>query len=264
MTGATDDRTLTSRYEYKFLIDRRLADPIRRFIEPFTQPDPYAEPRPGHRYPICSLYLDTPDLQLYRQTRAGEKNRFKMRIRSYSDGADDPVFFEIKRKVDTTVLKCRCRIERAEVDELLTRRVRSELDTSNDAALEEFSCLWLLGDTRPVVRVKYEREAYESKNGDPVRVTFDHRLAHLLTSDFNLQRNGRGWLDTPVDQTIFEVKFTGRYPDWLRELAHGFQLQRTSVPKYCWAIDSALDDGRYSPNLSAGLGDLGPRRQGLS
>ena len=47
---------------------------------PFTEPDNFAALCKGYRYPICSLYLDSPDLALYRQTVAGEKDRFKLRV----------------------------------------------------------------------------------------------------------------------------------------------------------------------------------------
>ena len=37
--------------------------------------------------------------------------------------------------------------------------------------------------------------------------------------------------------TILELKFTDRFPDWMGDLVRAFDLQRTSVSKYCLCID---------------------------
>ena len=49
-------------------------------------------------YRVCSLYLDTPQLALYRQSKDGIKNRYKLRIRFYDEDADGPAFLEIKQR----------------------------------------------------------------------------------------------------------------------------------------------------------------------
>jgi len=109
-----EDRTLSSRYECKYLIPPRFVPAIRQFITPFLRPDRYALGREGYRYTISSLYLDTPDLRLFHQTVKGEKNRFKLRIRTYSDAPNDPVFFEIKKRCDRVIRKRRAKVCRTE------------------------------------------------------------------------------------------------------------------------------------------------------
>ena len=54
-------------------------------------------------YPIVSLYLDSPDLQLCRESLTGVKNRFKLRIRSYTDEPEYPRFLEIKRRINQVI-----------------------------------------------------------------------------------------------------------------------------------------------------------------
>ncbi len=114
--------TFFSRYECKYFVDPMVASEMRNFLRPFAQPDAFAARRPGLRYPICSLYLDSADLGLYQQTVNGEKDRFKLRVRTYSDSSNDPAYFEVKRKINTVVHKRRAGLTRAMAAELLAER----------------------------------------------------------------------------------------------------------------------------------------------
>ena len=70
-------------------------------------------------YPIVSLYIDSPELQLCRESLTGQKNRFKLRVRSYTDEPEYPQFFEIKRRINQVIMKSRARVTDADVPNLL-------------------------------------------------------------------------------------------------------------------------------------------------
>jgi hypothetical protein len=91
------DITLYSRYECKYIVSPLILSALRAFVEPFLEPDPYAAAHADLHYTICSLYFDSDDLCLYEQTVAGDKDRFKLRVRTYDD-TDSLAFFEIKRR----------------------------------------------------------------------------------------------------------------------------------------------------------------------
>jgi len=59
--------------------------------------------------------LDNPGLSLCHATIDGVKNRFKLRIRFYDHVESNPVFFEIKRRVNDVILKERAAVRRASV-----------------------------------------------------------------------------------------------------------------------------------------------------
>lgn len=249
-----------SRYECKYAVDPDKVGEIRRFIRPFLRVDSHAASSPAAAYAVCSLYLDTPGLDLYQQTIQGQKNRLKLRIRSYADGDDAPVFLEIKRRVNGVVLKRRCGIRRREAERLLrssssagTPPVPAESVPPGDAedieAVAEFGCLLALTGAWPVLRVRYMREAYEAADGSPTRVTFDTELSHVVTREADLSHNGGGWRPTPLDKVILELKFTERYPSWASDLVRVFELQRLSVPKYVMSMACALK--RPDPLASA-------------
>jgi hypothetical protein len=259
MTGRSGagrpDTPPSPRYECKYLVPNDRVEPIRSYIRPFVRLDPFAASRGLVRYAVCSLYLDTDDLRLYRHSLHGLRNRYKLRIRSYSDDPSEPVFLEVKRRVDGIVLKCRAAIDRGCLPRALAG-VPGDPDRPRSvhaSALSEFAHLALAAGCRPMMRVRYRREAYESRAGDPVRVTFDTDLCHALTPRHDVSLNGRGWRPSPLPETILEVKFTDRFPSWVRDLLRAFDLQRVSLPKYGLSMTRALEEGRYRAPLAAGL-----------
>jgi hypothetical protein len=235
------DNLLACRYECKYLVSHAAAAEIRRFIQPFMVPDAYARRRAGYRYPICSLYFDTLGLDLYRQTAAGEKNRFKIRVRSYSDDAAVPVFLEVKRRVTDVILKRRAKLPRDVATEMLTTGDSLGLEGSTSdllADLHFFTGHVRVASARPFLRIRYVREAYEACGGDPLRITLDTDIAWRPTSMPEFGLNGRGWRSASVPGTVLEIKFTDRYPGWVAEMIRAFDLQRESVAKYVVSVDT--------------------------
>ena len=108
----TLEPTFHSRFECKYMVDPSVVPEIRHFLASFTEPDAFAAKCPGFRYPISSLYLDSPSLDLYQQTVNGEMDRFKLRIRTYDDNPASPAFLEVKRKHNNVVHKRRAGISR--------------------------------------------------------------------------------------------------------------------------------------------------------
>jgi SPX domain protein involved in polyphosphate accumulation len=230
------DRTLASRYELKFWVPQHLVAEVRRHVRPFCRPDRYAEGRPGNRYTISSLYLDNGGFELYRTTTEGHHNRFKLRIRAYSDEADTPVFFEIKKRSNQVVRKRRAKVQR----DVAARFLAGEPVSEASPVFQEFigACRQL--HAVPTLRVRYEREAYESRGGDPVRVTMDTRVMHSPTTTANLSLNGAGWEETPTEGTILEVKFTDNAPRWVAGMIRSLGIERHSIPKYVLSLDRAF------------------------
>jgi hypothetical protein len=243
------------RHEYKYVVDARRAEAIRSTVRAFARPDRFAAPRPGFTYPICSLYLDTEDMRLYRQSRTGEKTRFKLRLRTYSDDPASPVLLEIKRRLDRVVQKRRVALTREQIclfAEHGTNGWTRQIPEPVLRELELFADHTRLASARPLLKVRYEREAYESPD-EPVRLTFDTHVEHTVSLDWNLLHADPRWEPTPVplrnvvdygpggtgrgDQVIFEIKFTDVFPSWVQDLVRRFDLEPRSVPKYVLSMD---------------------------
>src|SRR5712671_3386949 len=113
------DRMQHSRYELKYLITEEVAAKVRDFVRCYIALDEYGVGRPNYSYDVHSLYLDSDNLEIYWRTVNGDKNRFKLRLRYYSDHPDSPVFFEIKRRMKDIILKQRGGVRHESVPILL-------------------------------------------------------------------------------------------------------------------------------------------------
>jgi len=74
------DRTLWCRHEIKYLVSEAQAAAITEYIRPLMRMDRHGEFKDDGYYPISSLYMDSEDLKLCRETLEGKLTRFKLRI----------------------------------------------------------------------------------------------------------------------------------------------------------------------------------------
>src|SRR6185369_13529932 len=107
-----DHTLMESRYELKYLLSHAMAERVRDFAQQHLDLDEYGAGQPNLSYPVHSLYLDSDDWKIYQRTINGDKNRYKLRVRYYTDAPDTPVFFEIKRRMKDVILKQRCAVRR--------------------------------------------------------------------------------------------------------------------------------------------------------
>lgn len=247
------DRTLWCRYEMKYVITESKAVAIARFIEPYLKLDRYCRSQPNCAYPIVSLYLDSDNLQLCRESLQGHLKRFKLRVRCYSDESDYPRFFEIKRRANTVIIKNRARVMHHDVTALLSgqhvpplHNYKSEVD-----ALKQFQLYMKNISAKPKVLIRYMRQAYEGDTENRVRVTFDRQLAYKVSNNSKVLFNGGGWQRNPITLrgVILEIKFTGRYPAWLGRMARYFDLHQQSMSKYATSIKKACSLGFCAPKV---------------
>ena len=108
------------RFELKYIMDEAQALAIRDFVRCYLDLDPHGEGQPDLSYPVHSLYLDSPSMQLYHSTINGNKNRFKLRVRFYDENQDSPVFLEIKRRMNNIISKKRVGVKREGLFQILS------------------------------------------------------------------------------------------------------------------------------------------------
>ena len=234
---ALPHRLQSSRFELKYLIDEMKARAIRDFARSYLAPDRHAPDTSTGDYVVNSLYLDNHDLALCRATMTGQRNRFKLRIRLYDNEPTNPVFFEIKRRDANVVLKRRAAVRREAVDRLLrTYQPRREdlmtFTPEGFGALERFCELAASIRAYGQTYVYYWREAYESTDSNAVRLTFDRDLqAAPFYGPIGIP-SGRQRFAPRVSGVVLELKFTNRFPKWMRQMVRAFDLDRRSFAKY--------------------------------
>lgn len=233
----------SQRYEHKFLIDEALARKVCISAAAYVAPDPFAARFEGYSYPISSLYLDAPDLRLFQETVDGQKQRFKLRVRSYSDDPTTPLHFEVKRRNNGVVEKLRCAVPREQGYALL-ECCGGDLacfDTEQQAALSEFFALVADLGAQPQVLVRYDREAYVGLFDSELRLTFDRRLRTSLVHDYSVEVQRDDFLRVGDDRVVVEFKFHDRVPAWMNALAQRYGLERRSFSKYGHSMERALE-----------------------
>lgn len=244
-------QTRWQRCELKYVITESQASRIARYIQPFIARDPHAT-RGG--YPVVSLYLDSADLRLCRESLDGAKNRFKLRIRSYTDAPEAPCSVEIKRRMNRIIAKSRAWLSRGDAATLMeTVRPCVEQDEEQAANLAQFAYYQAQLRATPVLRVRYKREAYESAFGSAVRITFDRELAFNMTTTANFGMNGSGWQSLPRAPVVLEIKFTACFPAWLRRLVLELEIQERSFSKYALSVRHACEQGFNAPRRQGGF-----------
>jgi hypothetical protein len=239
----------SQRFELKYILDEFTAREVRDFVYPYLELDPYGARQEDCSYPVHSLYFDSPDLKLHQSTINGERNRFKLRVRFYEQEADAPVYCEIKRRENNAIYKQRCLVRRTAVQDLIrghhpTRDDLVKCDPENERALLNFSRQLNLLQAKPITHVSYRREAWHGHGDNRIRLTFDREVKTRPEPYGRLDPSLKGGMSVFGDHVVLELKFTGRFPDWMRELVQVFHLTQCSAAKY---VDGIL--GMEARNL---------------
>jgi len=253
MSGA--GKLQSNRYELKYIINERKADQIRRFILGQLEPDEFTRGLEGIGYSVHSLYLDSPDFQTCMATVRGAKNRFKLRVRFYDDDPGQPVFFEIKRRVNDVILKQRAMVKYSSVRHLVEGHwpARDDLYRPGDdgayRALYNFCELQQKIGAGPAAYTIYKREGYEPPNTNEVRVTFDRNLrAGAFRGELTIPEMDR-CSHPDIGGVVLELKFTDRFPGWMNTLVQTFDLYRSSMAKYVHCLSAVNDRVRIASRI---------------
>ena len=238
---------MISRYEYKYLLTRELADQVRQRAMIWMDPDEMGD---ADGYLVTSLYCDRSDWMLARQTWEGARERFKLRIRFYGP-TPETVFAEVKKRVGSTINKVRERIPAEYAHALATNQPLP--DGVNCPQYRELSELI---DAVPGLWVRYKREAFVSNWGDGARLTLDRGLEVQEPVD-RVFFPSSSWRTVELTQpVILEMKFNGAYPLWMMRIAEALELRRVSCSKYAQGVDTLIDQpwlaNRRDPNWRRG------------
>ena len=240
------DKLQLQRFELKYIIEETVALAVRDYVSTQLELDEFSVGKPNYSYPVHSLYLDSDDLHLYQSTINSEKNRYKLRLRFYNDSPDTPVFFEIKRRVDSAILKQRGGVKREAVGWLLAGHMPepahlSSKDPKHLFALQRFCELTKRLEAKPKVHVAYLREAWLPHDGNSVRITMDRNVRDDPEPTARLSTQMKNPVLVFGDSVVLEIKFTGRFPLWLADMVRAFDLRQSSAAKYVDGIGRMSD-----------------------
>ena len=177
---------------------------------------------------VCSLYLDTPDFLLIRNSIDAKAYKEKLRIRSYgTPTASSKVFFEIKKKYKGIVYKRRAPMTLAEAENYISGGsppFESQIISEIDYAMRYYR------HPAPAMLIACEREAFYSTENTDLRLTFDSNIRYR-TCELSLASGADG---TPIadGDIILEIKTGGAMPLWLAHALDACSIYPTSFSKY--------------------------------
>ncbi|MDP7367702.1 MAG: polyphosphate polymerase domain-containing protein [Candidatus Pacebacteria bacterium] len=230
------------RLEFKYILDAKQFKEIKMLLRKYVNLDEFVNNTKHGFYEVLSLYYDSPKFYSYWEKIDGAKKRRKIRLRTYrTDGAlSSNIFFEIKRKHDSIVLKDRFVLNGNDYENLINRGDFFNSDSMNDDnrshLLEEFHFVKGLRSISPKILVSYNREPYLCKFNKNVRITFDYAIKakrgeHLLHNENN-------FIDVSGTKVIMEIKFKGALPFYIENIIKRYNLSRVPYSKYCEGVEA--------------------------
>ena len=139
------------RIEKKYLLSEAQQEALFQKIGAHLKPDAFG------RSTVLSLYLDTPDHRIIRNSIEAADYKEKLRLRSYGTArADSTVFLELKKKFGGVVYKRRAAMTLKEAERYLRRGIKpfeSQIMSEIDWAMR------LYGRPRGAMLIACEREA---------------------------------------------------------------------------------------------------------
>lgn len=211
------------RVEKKYRLSPAKKEELLTLIGRHLTPDPHG------RNTICSLYLDTPDHLLIRNSIDARAYKEKLRLRSYgTPSPDEQVFLEIKKKFKGVVYKRREVMTLQQAMDYIEHGAKpcdSQIMREIDYAMHFYH------HPRPMMVVAYEREAYFDAENPDLRITFDSNVRARATN-CRLEKGAHGDYLLPEDVILMEIKTGGAMPVWLAQALSHCGILPSKFSKY--------------------------------
>lgn len=211
------------RYELKYVLTKEQVEFIKYRLAEYMELDQYG------RTSIASLYYDTPDYRLIRNSIEEPQFKEKMRLRSYGLATkDSPLFLEIKRKYDSVVYKRRIKTTQNQINAFFNKGEK----IGDDDQIAKELCYFrdYYRNLVPACLIIYDREAYFERNGD-LRLTIDFNPRYRL-DNLNLTTSMEGISLLKEGEAILEIKVQEAMPLWLTHILNEGNIKKSSFSKY--------------------------------
>lgn len=217
------DIMIFKRVEKKYRLTPAQKEALLQIIGPRLTPDAHG------RNTICSLYLDTPDHLIIRNSIIARAYKEKLRLRSYGTPTmADLVFLEIKKKFKGVVYKRR---EVMTLQEAMAYIEHGRKPCDSQIMREIDYAMHFYRQPKPMMLIAYEREAYFDGENPNLRITFDTNVRARET-DCRLESGSHGDYLLPEDAILMEIKTDGAMPVWLAQALSQCRILPARFSKY--------------------------------
>ena len=222
------------RYELKYILNKEQTAKLEESLCGHMEVDQYGLTS------IASLYYDTNNYRLIRESIDKPFFKEKIRLRSYGIAKENtPVYLELKRKAYDIVYKRR--IQTTEDDAFNFFNYVKDLNNADMISKEINYFRDFYKSLKPACLIIYDRKAYFEKYGD-LRLTIDFNPRYRM-NNLNLCSNMEG---TPLfnsGEAILEIKVQDAVPSWLSTILTNLKIYKSNFSKYGEAFKKELRGG---------------------
>lgn len=229
-----DTRLTFKRYEKKYILSPWDYEALWERLAPRMQPDEFFSST------VCSVYYDTDNFSLIRNSIDSPIYKEKLRLRSYNiPGPDDTVFIELKEKFKGLVYKRRITMRELEAEEYLAGRISHPDDRQVTREID-----WFLktNKVRPRVFIASEREAWVAKEENELRITFDRDI-RWRDRELSLRLGSHGENILTDGTVLMEIKMPESAPMWLARTLSELSIFPQGFSKYGTCYKNNLING---------------------
>ena len=214
--------TVMKRYEWKYILSAAQTDAFVARLEGHMEPDAYGLTT------IASLYYDTPDYRLIRESIEKPEFEEKIRLRAYGRATDrTPVYLELKRKAYGIVYKRRVQATVPEAEQFFSGTLNLDENGQIDREITYFRDYY--HTLVPACMILYDRTAYCEPDGD-LRLTIDRNPRYRVDA-FRFDSDPVGKPLLHAGDTILELKVQDVIPLWLVQILSDLNIKRGSISK---------------------------------
>ncbi len=216
------------RIELKFVVNETVAEHVRHWAIQHLEPDGHCDPLLGDGYRVSSLYLDSPDFDVYHRTKPIGQRKF--RLRRY--GSEETIWLETKQKSNGLSRKRRTAVPEPETALL-------QLPSPSEWHGDWFHRRIVTQQLRPVATVTYERFARIGSTSDgAIRLTIDRDLRGTGSAVRQVPRGSSEEIELLPQGFVVELKFREVMPVIFKQLLGDLPLQMAMFSKYRAAVDA--------------------------
>lgn len=217
-------QAIFERYEKKYLVAPSQFSLLMERLQPHFAGDAYG------LHTICSLYYDTADYGVIRQSLSKPLYKEKLRLRSYGvPRVEDRVFLELKKKFKGITYKRRAAMPLSAAQQFVRTGQRPEGDAQILGELEMFLSRHSLA---PSALICYDRIALAGREMQALRLTFDANIRWRETG-LQLTQGDYGAQLLPPGYRLMEIKtISPALPLWLVRILGETQVYPASFSKY--------------------------------
>ena len=233
-----------SRYEFKFLLDKKKAELIETESKHFMDFDKNVDKKFNNRYFVRSLYFDDLNSSNFFEKVDGMKIRKKYRLRTYSkiNSSLNKVFLEMKGRTNQRTYKNRTQINSKDLNIFFYPNRYLELIKiygKDNLVINNFLFDTCRKKIFPRVLIDYKRRPYVNRNGLNFRLTFDSEIMSTKSDKLFNKNNSLYWEECRAGYTVLEVKFERSITPWFHRIIQNYDLERLSISKFVMGIEQS-------------------------